>query len=66
MTRSDARSPCADEDTGSMKGSVRREKHMNITVYLGANEGKDPALREAVRALEKNNMGVEAYAIAAI
>lgn len=51
MTRSDARSPCADEDTGSMKGSVRRENHMNITVYLGANEGKDPTLKEAVRAL---------------
>ena len=24
---------------------------MNITVYLGANEGNDPALREAVQAL---------------
>ena len=24
---------------------------MNITVYLGANPGNDPALREAVRAL---------------
>ena len=24
---------------------------MNITVYLGANEGKDPSLKEAVRAL---------------
>ena len=24
---------------------------MNITVYLGANEGKDPALKEAVRVL---------------
>ena len=24
---------------------------MNITVYLGANEGNDPALRKAVQAL---------------
>lgn len=24
---------------------------MNITVYLGANAGNDPALRDAVRAL---------------
>ena len=24
---------------------------MNITVYLGANEGNDPALREAVQEL---------------
>lgn len=28
-----------------------REISMNITVYLGANEGKDPALKEAVRTL---------------
>ena len=27
------------------------EERMNITVYLGANEGKDPSLKEAVRAL---------------
>ena len=25
---------------------------MNITVYLGANEGNDPFLKEAVRELE--------------
>ena len=24
---------------------------MNITVYLGANEGKDPALKQAVQEL---------------
>ena len=29
-------------------GKMRGEKEMNITVYLGANEGNDPALKQAV------------------
>lgn len=28
---------------------------MNITVYLGANEGNDPALHKAVRAIMKSH-----------
>lgn len=32
-------------------GKMRREKGMNITVYLGANEGNDPALKQAVEEL---------------
>ncbi len=39
----------------SAEGNRRRRKgwgpYMNITVYLGALEGKDPALKEAVREL---------------
>ena len=29
---------------------------MNITVYLGANEGNDPSLRKAVRELEPGSV----------
>lgn len=29
-------------------GKVTGEMQMNITVYLGANEGSDPALKQAV------------------
>ena len=32
-------------------GKMRGEKGMNITVYLGANEGNDPALKQAVEEL---------------
>ena len=32
-------------------GKMRGEKKMNITVYLGANEGNDPALKQAVEEL---------------
>ena len=31
--------------------SCRRKIYMNITVYLGANEGNDPCLRKAVEEL---------------
>ena len=30
-------------------GKITEEMPMNITVYLGANEGSDPALKQAVR-----------------
>lgn len=41
------------QTNGSQAGKYnkRRRKGMNITVYLGANEGKDPALKTAVREL---------------
>ena len=29
---------------------------MNITVYLGANEGNDPALKQAVQELGRDTM----------
>ncbi len=32
-------------------GKVTGEMQMNITVYLGANEGSDPALKQAVEEL---------------
>ena len=32
-------------------GKMRGEKKMNFTVYLGANEGNDPALKQAVEEL---------------
>ena len=32
-------------------GKVTGEMQMNITVYLGANEGRDPALKQAVEEL---------------
>ena len=34
-------------------GKVTGEMQMNITVYLGANEGSDPALKQAVEELQK-------------
>lgn len=37
---------------GILGGDTQKEgKNMNITVYLGANEGNDPALKQAVREL---------------
>ena len=32
-------------------GKITEEMPMNITVYLGANEGSDPALKQAVEEL---------------
>ena len=32
-------------------GKVTGEMQMNLTVYLGANEGSDPALKQAVDCL---------------
>ena len=41
------------EDSKSEREEITKEdtKIMNITVYLGANEGNDPALRKSVREL---------------
>ncbi len=41
------------EVSNSERGEITKEdtKIMNITVYLGANEGNDPALRKSVREL---------------
>ena len=37
---------------GILGGDTQKEgENMNITVYLGANEGNDPALKQAVREL---------------
>ena len=37
-------------------GKITEEMPMNITVYLGANEGSDPALKQAVEELGKKIM----------